>query len=122
MPQARTCARHSSPVFAAHPETGSLGPPPEQLLDTAALALGRTARAAIPGRHRNSLLGRRWGRAVVDVARGGDGCADALGDDLLDDHDAFTSFAAQPHLVPGPYGMRGLDPVPVDPDVPGPAG
>ena len=105
-----------------HPEAGSAGRPPEQLVDAAALAFGRTARAAVPGRHRNSLLARRRWRAVVDVACGGNRCADALGDDLLDDHDAFTCFAAQPRLVPGPYGMHGLDPDPVDPDVPGPAG
>jgi hypothetical protein len=107
---------------SAHPETGSAGRPPKQLLDTPALALGRTARAAIPGSHRDSLLARRRGRAVVDVAPGGNRCADTLGDDLLDDHDAFISFAAQPHLVSGPHGVRGLDPDPVDPDVPGPAG
>jgi hypothetical protein len=115
-------ARRPAPEAPQVSATGSAGRPPEQLVDTAALALGRTARAAVPGRHWDSLLARRWGRAVVDVAPGGDRCADALGDDLLDDHDAFTSFVAQPHLVPGPYGMRGLDPDPVDPDVSGPAG
>src|SRR6266568_2633913 len=104
------------------PETRSAGRAPEQLLDTPALALGRTARAAVPGSHRDSLLAGRRGRAVVDVARGGNRCADTLGDDLPDDHDAFMSLAAQPHLVTGPYGMRGLDPDAVDPDVPGPAG
>ena len=114
--------RHSSPVFAAHPETGSAGRPPEQLLDTPALTLGRTTRAAVTDGDRHSLLARRKRRAVVDVARGGNRCADPLGDDLLDDHDAFMSIAAQPHLVTGPHGMRGLDPDPVDPDVPGPAG
>jgi AcrR family transcriptional regulator len=102
--------------------TGSAGRPPEELLDTAAVALGRTARAAGPGSHRDGLLAGRRGRAVVDVARGGSRCADTLGDDLLDDHDAFTFFAAQPHLVTDPYGMCGLDPDPIDPDVPGPAG
>jgi hypothetical protein len=96
--------------------------PPGQLLDTPALALGRTARAAVPDSHRDSLLARRRRRAVVDVARGGNRCADTLGDNLLDDHDAVTSFAAQPHLITGPYGMRGLDADPVDPDVPSPAG
>jgi hypothetical protein len=35
---------------------------------------------------------------------------------------ALAPFAAQPHLITGPYGMRGLDPHPVDPDMPGPAG
>src|SRR4029078_7856731 len=104
------------------PGTGSAGPAPEQFLDTAALALGRTARAAVPGRHRDSLLAGRRGRAVVDVGREGGRCADTLGDDLLDDHHAFTSPAAQPHLVTGPYGMRGLDPDPVDPDSPRPGG
>ena len=103
-------------------QTRSAGRAPEQLLDTPALALGRTARAAVPGSHRDSLLAGRRGRAVVGVARGGNRCADTLGDDLPDDHDAFTSLAAQPHLVTGPYGMRGLDPDAVDPDVPGPAG
>ena len=127
MPQARPSIRRGSPVLAAHPgqrtrKTGSAGRPPEQLLDAPALALGRTARAAVPGSHRDSLLPGRRGRAVVDVARGGSRCADTLGDDLLDDHDAFTSFAAQPHLITGPYGVRGLDADPVDPDVPGPAG
>jgi hypothetical protein len=102
--------------------TRSAGPATEELLDTPALPLGRTARAAVPGSHRDSLLAGWRGRAVVDVARGGSRCADTLGDDLLDDHDAFTFPAAQPHLVTGPYGMRGLDPDPVDPDVPGPAG
>src|ERR1035438_3235962 len=97
------------PVFAANPETGSAGRPPEQLVDTAALALGRTTRAAIAGRHRESLLAGRSGRAVVDIALGGHRCAGALGDDPLDDHDAFASFVAQPHLITGPYGMRGLD-------------
>ena len=110
------------PGLRSAPETGSAGRPPEQLLDTAALALGRTARAAVPGGHRDGFLAGRRGRAVVDIAPGGSGCAHTLGDDLLDDHDAFTSFAAQPHLVTGPYGMRGFDPYPVDPDVPGPAG
>jgi hypothetical protein len=28
----------------------------------------------------------------------------------------------QPHLITGLHGMRGLDPYPVDPDVPGSAG
>jgi hypothetical protein len=112
----------SSPVFAAHPETGSAARTPEQLLDAPALAFGRTARAAVPDSHRDGLLARRKGRAVVDIASGGNRCADTLGDDLLDDHDAVTSLAAQPHLITGPYGMRGLDPDPVDPHVPGPAG
>ena len=102
--------------------TGSAGRPPEQLLDTPALALGRAARAAVPDSYRDSLLMGRRGRAVVDVACGGNRCADTLGDNLLDNHDAFTSFAAQPHLITGPYGMRRLDPDPVDPDVPSPAG
>src|SRR6185437_7434741 len=77
------------------------GRPSDQLVDTAALALGRTARAAVPDRCRDSLLTGRWGRAVVGVARGGSRCADTLGDDPLDDHDAFSSLAAQPHLVTG---------------------
>src|SRR4029077_20940696 len=130
MPQARTSAQRGSPVFCparqsglrGAPGTGSAGRPPEQLLDAPALALGRTARAPVPGRHRNSLLAGRRRRAVVDVALSGNGCADTLGDDLPDDHDAFTSLTTQPHLVTGPHGMRGLDPDPVAPDVPGPAG
>src|SRR4029077_17548690 len=81
---------------------GSAGGPPEQLLDTPALALGRTARRAGPGSHRDSLLAGRRGRAVVDVAPGGNRCADTLGDDLPDDYDAFTSLAAQQHLINGP--------------------
>src|SRR5215470_2871378 len=121
MPRARTCARRST-WSSREPGNRSAGPPPEELLDAAALALGRTARAAVPYSHRDSLLARWRGRAVVGVARGGSRCADPLGNDLVDDHDAVTSLAAQPHLVTGPYGMRGLDPVPVDPDVPGPAG
>jgi hypothetical protein len=106
------------------PWTGAplAGRPAEQLLDTPALALGRSARTAVADGHRDSLLAGRRGRAVIDIALGGYSCADTLGDDPLDDHDAFTPFAAQPHLITGPYGMRGLDPYPVDPDVPGPAG
>jgi len=107
---------------AAHSETGSAGRTPEQLLDTPALALGRTARAAVAGSHHDSLLARRRGRAVVDIAPGGNRCAGALGDHPLDHHDVFASFVMQPHLITGPYGVRGLDPYPVDPDVPGPAG
>ena len=117
---------HLSPAqqsgLRSAPETGSAGRPPEQLLDTSALALGRTARAAVAGSHRDGLLAGRRGRAIVDIALGGDRCADTLGDDSLDDHDAFASFGAKPHLITGPYGMRGLNPYPVDPDVPGPAG
>src|SRR5271170_5038891 len=100
----------------------SPGRPAEQLLDTSALALGRTARAAVAGSHHHSLLARRRGRAVVDIAPGGNRGADTLGDDLLDDHDALASLVVQPHFITGPYGMGGLDPHPVDPDVPGPAG
>jgi hypothetical protein len=121
-PHARTSVRRSSPSSPAQTETGSVGRPPEQLLDAPALALGRTARAAVPDSHRDSLLAGRRGRAVVDVARGGSRRANTPDDDLLHDHDAFTSLAAQPHLITGPHGMRGLNPDPVDPDVPGPAG
>jgi hypothetical protein len=78
--------------FAAHPETGSAGRPAEQLLDTSALALGRTARATVAGSHRDSLLAGRKGRAVVDIAPGGNGCADTLGDDPLDDHPAWYTL------------------------------
>ena len=88
----------STPTWRYPPTAGR---PSDQLVDTAALALGRTARAAVPGRRRDSLLTGRRGRAVVGVARGGSRCADTLGDDLLDDHDAFSSLAAQPHLVTG---------------------
>ena len=35
------------------------------------LRLGRTARAAVAGSHHDSLLARRRGRAVVDIALGG---------------------------------------------------
>jgi hypothetical protein len=111
---------HLSPakqaVPRAHPETGSAGRPPEQ-----PLAFSRTARTAVADSHRHSLLAGRRGRTVVDIAPSGNGCADTLGDDLLDDHDAFTSFATQPHLITGPYDMRGLDPHAVDPDMPGAA-
>jgi len=104
------------------PGPGSAGRPPEQLLDTAALAFGRTACASIASSHRDSFLARRSGRAVVGIALGGSRCADAPGNDPQDDHDAFASLLAQPHLVTGLDRMRGLDPCPVDPDVPGPAG
>src|SRR5579862_870211 len=104
------------------PVNRSAGRPPEQLLDTAALTLSRTARAAVAGSHHDGLLARRRGRAVVDIALGGNRCAGTLGDHPLDDHDVFAPFVMQPHLITGPYGMRGLDPYPVDPDVPGPAG
>src|ERR1035438_1513648 len=102
--------------------TSSAGRPPEQLLDSTALALGRTPRAAVARSHRDSLLAWWRGRAVVDVALGGNRCAGTFGDDPQDDHDAFASLLAQPHLITGPDRMRGLDPRPVDPDVPGPAG
>jgi hypothetical protein len=106
----------------AHPETGSTGRPPEQLLDTAALSLGRTARAAVTDSHRSHLLAGRRRRAIVDITLSGNRCADTLSDDPLDHHDAFASFGAQPHLIADLHGMRGLDAYPVDPDVPGPAG
>src|ERR1035438_2091255 len=102
--------------------TSSAGRPPEQLLDSTALALGRTPRTAVARSHRDSLLAWWRGRAVVDVALGGNRCAGTFGDDPQDDHDAFASLLAQPHLITGPDRMRGLDPRPVDPDVPGPAG
>ncbi len=119
---ARTSVRRTSAVFAAHPRAGSASRPPEQLADAPALALGRTARAAVADSHRDSLLARRRERAGADVARGGSRRADPLGDDLLDDHDPVTFLAAQPDLITGPHAMRGLDPDPADPDVPGPAG
>ena len=112
----------AAPMECLLDTSASAGRPPEQLVDTSALALSRTARAAVAGSHRDSLLAGRRGRAIVDIALGGNRCAGTLGDDPLDDHDAFASFVAQPHLITGPYGMRGLDPHPVDPDVPGPAG
>ena len=120
--QTRAPASGEADRSARAPETGSAGRPPEQPLDAPALAFSRTARAAVADSHRHSLLAGQRGRAVVDIAPSGNGCADTLGDDLLDDHDAFASFVAQPHLITGPYGMRGLDPHPIDPDVPGPAG
>src|SRR3981081_2562924 len=100
----------------------SAGRPPEQLLDTAALALGRTARAALADSDRDNLLARRRGRAGVDVALGGNRGAGPLGDAPRHDHDAFATSVAEPHLITGPDQMRGLDPRPVDPDVPGLAG
>ena|SRR5487761_1401769 len=90
----------------ARPGSGSAGRPPEQLLDTAALPFGRTACAAIANRHRGSFLAWRRGRTVVDVALGGNRCPDTLGNDPHDDHDAFVSLLAQPHLVTGPDRMR----------------
>jgi hypothetical protein len=100
----------------------SAGRPPEQFLDTAALALGRTARAAITNCHRDGLPAwRRW-RALVDIALGGHGRTDALDNDPGDDHDTLASLVAQPYLVTDPDRMRRLDPCPVDPDVAGPAG
>ena len=59
---------------------------------------------------------------MVDVALGGHRGGGPLGDDPDDDHDAFASVLAQPYLITGPDRMRGLDPQPVDPDVPGAAG
>jgi hypothetical protein len=104
------------------PGNRSASRPPEQLVDTPALTFGRTARAAVAGSHHGSLLARRRGRAVVDIALSGNRCADTLRDHPLDDHDVFASFVKQPDLITGPYGMRRLDPYPIDPDVPGPAG
>jgi hypothetical protein len=121
-PAGRRLSQGSRSGLGSAPGNRSPGRPAEQLLDTSALALGRAARAAVAGSHRHSLLARRRGRAVVDIAPGGNRGADTLGDDLLDDHDALASLVAQPYLITGPYGMSGLDPHPVDPDVPGPAG
>ena len=120
----RTLTRLASPANRVPDRrcASSGGRTPEQLLDTAAFALGRTARAAIADSHRDSLLPWRRGRAVVDVALGGNSCADPFGDDPHDHHDALESPLAQPHLVTGPDRMRRLDPGPVDPDVPSPAG
>jgi hypothetical protein len=121
----RDLRRTSDPALRSSQRTrnrGSAGCPPEQLLDTPALSLGRTARAAVADSHRGNLLTGRKGRAIVDIALDSNRCADTLGDDPLDDHDAFASFGAQPHLITGLHGMRGLDPYPVDPDVPGSAG
>jgi len=115
--------RRCGPVLSAgQARPGSAGRPPEQLLDTAPLAFGRTACAAIAHSHRGSFLARRAGRAVVGIALGGSRRADPLGDDPHDDHDAFVPVLAQPHFVTSPDRMRGLDPHPVDPDVPAPAG
>jgi len=99
----------------------SAGRTPEQFVDTAAFALGRPARTPVTSSHRDRLLARRRGRTVVDEALGGHRCASPLGDHPDDDHDPFASVLAQPHLITGPDRMRGLDPHPVDPDVPGPA-
>jgi hypothetical protein len=98
------------------------GRAPEQFVDTAAFALGRPARTSVASGHRDRLLARRRGRTVVGVALGGHRCAGPLGDHPHDDHDTFASVLAEPHLITGPDRMRGLDPHPVDPDVPGPAG
>jgi hypothetical protein len=106
------------PSLWRNAHVGSAGWPPEQLLDTPALALGRTARAAVTDSHRDRLLARRRGRAIVDITFGGDRSAGPLGDDPLDDHDALASLVTQPHLITGPYGMRRLDPDPVDLDMP----
>jgi hypothetical protein len=100
----------------------SAGWTPEQFVDTTAFALGRPARTSFTSRHRDRRLARRRGRTVVDVALGGDRCAGPLGDHPDDDHDAFSSVLSQPHLIAGPDRMCGLDPQPVDPHVPGPAG
>ncbi len=100
----------------------SAGFPPEQLVDAAALALGRPTRATFADGHRDDRLAWRRRRAVVDVALGGHGGADPFADDLRGDHDAFASVLAEPDLVTGPDQVRGFDPCPVDPHVPGPAG
>src|SRR5450755_217208 len=96
--------------------------PPEQALGTAAVALGRTARATVPGRCCGLLLTGRRGRAVVDVALGGHGSAGPFGDDPRDLYDALPPFLAQTHLIAGPHRVRGFDAYPVDPDVPRLAG
>ena len=101
---------------------GSAGRPAEQPLDGAAVALGRAARAAVADGHRHDRLARRRGRAVVGVARGGAGGTDPLADHPDHGHDALAALLAEPHLIAGPDQVRGLDPHPVDPDVPGPAG
>ena len=100
----------------------SAGRTPEQFVDIAALALSRTARAALASSHHDDFLAGRRGRAIVDIALRGDRRAGPLGDHPHDDHDALAAVLAQPHLITGPDRMRGFDPDPVDPDVPGPAG
>ena len=88
----------------------SAGRTPEQFVDTAAFALGRTACAAVASSHRDDLLAGRRRRAIVDIALGGSRGAGPLGDHPHDDHDAFAAVLAQPHLITGPDRMRGLDP------------
>ncbi|ETK34583.1 hypothetical protein MPTA5024_18840 [Microbispora sp. ATCC PTA-5024] len=86
---------------------------PEQLVDAAALAFGGTSRATSPNGHRHGFLVRRRRRALVDVALGGHGGADALGDDAGDDHNALAPLVPRTDLVTDPDNVRGLDPHPV---------
>ncbi len=108
----------ASPVRALdlrqYPWAGSAGRPPEELVDTSALSLGRAARTAIAHSHRDDLLAWRRGRAIVDIALSGNRCTDTLADDPLHDHDPFASCEAQPYLITSLHGVCGLDPFPVD--------
>jgi hypothetical protein len=81
------------------PGEGSAGRPPEQLVDTSALSLGRTALAAVADSHRDDLLARRHRRAMVDITFGGHRCTNPLADDPLHDHHPFASPETQPHLI-----------------------
>ena len=55
---------------------------------------------------------------MVDLALSSHRCSGPVGDHPHDDQDAFAPVLAHPHLITGPDRMRGLDPHPVDPDVP----
>jgi len=111
MPQATTsCPGAAARSSQRTRKTGSAGRAPEQLLDTPALALGRTARAAGPGQPTGTASWRGGGGGLfVDVARGGNRCADTFGDGPAGrSRRCSCPSAAQPHLVTGPYGMCGL--------------
>ena len=92
---------------------GSVAP---ETLDQAAVALRRAARAAVARARLDVLLGRRCGGAV-EVARDGDGGADALHDGPLHDDDPLALAAADVDLVAGDHHRRGLGALAVDADV-----
>ena len=80
--------------------------PSEQLVDAAAVTLGRPSHTAFADGHRGGCLAWRRGRAVVDVTFGGHRCAHSLADDLRDNHYAFASVLAEPYLITGPHQVR----------------
>src|SRR5699024_8684968 len=97
--------------------------PPPQRVERASLALRRAARAALAERdgcRGGEPRGRGWGAVLVGL--GGEGCADALEEELADDDDAFAGVGAGPDLVADADGCRGLGAFPGDADVPGAAG